>query len=132
VCTSSNCSAFHFFVHRLNHSLLYKHICNVLVSRSILSFFFKFVKSACVHSFWCSYFLFFTNRGFALPSKISTETVLRSAHSNKKSREQFSICLYRRGFSYPPFLSTSRGYLLRKIMKLPPGASFRHSYNLSS
>lgn len=96
----------------------------------LVSFFFdcllKYVNVLFIYIYWCSCLLFYKNNVFSLPSKVSYETVLRSAHSHKKSREQFSISLHRRGFHYFSFLVTRKGYFLRKIIDHSYGVSVKY------
>lgn len=110
-------------------SLVYKR--SVCGGMKLIRNFLLLSRSTYASAYWfyvCSY-----NKVslFSLPSKRTKETVLRSSHGNKKSREQFSSILYRMGVRYPSFLATRSGYLLRKIVFSPPGASLCNKYALS-
>lgn len=47
-----------------------------------------------------------------VPKKYKTFTVLKSPHTDKKSREQFHLIEYKKILKYPTFLSLSNSFLL--------------------
>lgn len=108
-----------------------RHALCVDIAKRHIGEYFQLLCSAYTYLYWSFCMTFYKSRIFALPSKRSTETVLRSSQGNKKSREQFNVVLHRRGFAYPSFLITRYGHLLRKIIGTPPGASLCSRYSVS-
>lgn len=49
---------------------------------------------------------------FFLPKKYSLTTVLRSPHTDKRSREQFNIIQYKSVIAYPLFFSISNSHFI--------------------
>ena len=81
---------------------------------------------------YSSYFLYIRflrvkksiNFGLAsLPKKVSTFTVLRSPHIDKRSREQFRLIKYKKVLHFPIFFSSSNFYLLKKSFLFKHGVS---------
>lgn len=87
-----------------NTKLMYIYILNVL------SFYFFFFY---ISFFSCNLLFFFSlSINFAsLPNKLVKFTVLKSPHTDKKSREQFELKTYKKVLSYPYFFFDFYNYL---------------------
>jgi ribosomal protein S10 len=60
---------------------------------------------------------------FSAPKKYKTFTVLKSPHSDKKSREQFHLIAYKQKIKYPIFLSIGNSFLFY-YYSIYPGIKF--------
>jgi len=111
---------FYFFLKSISIISSFVHVTNIL---SILNSY---------KTFYSIYFLYIRflkvnksiNFGLAsLPKKISTFTVLRSPHIDKRSREQFRLTKYKKVLSFPIFFNSNNYYILKKSFLFKHGVS---------
>jgi hypothetical protein len=104
------------FVYKLSLFFLIK-LCN----------FFLFTN---VYVYCALFFFFYRNKGFALPTKRHYETILRSPHGQKKTKEKFVKLLYRRGLKYPSFFVTASNLLMNQLFNKKKGVLIIHKYSI--
>lgn len=87
------------------HSIFSVVICLQILSVNTFFFFISFFAH-------CLLFFFSVSINFAsLPNKVVKFTVLKSPHTDKKSREQFELKTYKKVLSYPYFFFDFYNYL---------------------
>lgn len=108
---------------------------NTLISIYKISFFylihlFNFFSFTKVYMYYLFFSLFNRNNGFGLPRKKHYETILRSPHGHKKSKEKFVKILYRRGLRNPSFFVTSSNILMNELFTRKKGVLVIHKYSI--
>lgn len=121
-------SKLHFFFFSFNNSFcnLYRlYLCNICFFNSYLLPLLCYLRYLSYYRYLVAYSLYFITSSFfsrlstgvaSLPTKIKKFTVLRSPHSDKKSREQFELRTHKRVFRFPSCFASYYDY-----------TSFQHS-----
>jgi len=110
----------YFFIKSVSISSYYLHFSNMLSTlnsyKTFYSIYFLYIRFLKVNKS-ISFGLAF------LPKKLSTFTVLRSPHIDKRSREQFRLTKYKKVLHFPIFFNSNNFYILKKSFLFKHGVS---------
>jgi hypothetical protein len=115
-----------FNFNKLNLIKVVKIINNIEFNISFYKFIFFYKLLFNLFSLYLKFFLSYFNlkfNSFIIPIKVSTYTVLRSPHIDKRSREQFRLIIYKRKIFFPFFFSVNKFYILKKFFFFDFGIS---------
>ena len=110
----------YFFIKNISSSSYYLHFSNILSTLNSYKTFYN------IYFLYIRFFKINKSIKFglaSLPKKVSTFTVLRSPHIDKRSREQFRLTKYKKVLHFPIFFNSSNLYILKKSFLFKHGVS---------